>query len=209
MNEKPVEETFGNYLAFYRNQTRGENGKLLSQQLFAEAVNQVNPNLMINADTIFKLEKGTRKITYKKRDLLLAIIKALISFGGIKSTAETNYLVELSGLKALTLEERLSLPPYRAKDQYYLYESNTAFASVPKITYSGSYKKSQDPMNFSRVDSFYRSSVKQTDEDADIGPDFVGPLVASCAMQTIMPDEPLPLSIIGIIITRLKRWIRK
>lgn len=207
MNEKPAEDTFGNYLAYYRYQTKGSNGKFLSQDLFAEAVNQVDPDLMINADTVFKLEKGIRKINANKRSLLVAILKVLISTGGIKSQIETNYLVELSGLKALDIEETLSLPPYRADDQYYLYETKNTAPATPKRVYSGSYKKSQDPMNFSRVDSFYRSQNNQVEDE--ISPGLFDVLMEASPMYSLSDIEPAGLSLFGLIIRGIKKIVKK
>lgn len=194
MNEKPIEETFGNYLTFFRNQTKGEDGKYLSMLNFAEAVNRVNPDLMINDDTIYKLEKGTRKITTKKRDLLLAFLQVLVKFGGIRSREGLDYLVKLSGLKALETCESENLPPYQVLD-----------IAVP-TGYSGSYEKSQDPMNLSLVDSFCRSEIKPFENE--IG-GSLGDLILGMDSFSSLSSSTPPLFLLGLVAKGIKLIFKK
>lgn len=164
MTVEPKKKTFGSYLAFHRYQTRCETGKHLSQSKFADEINLIDPTLVFNNDTVYKWEKDIRKFHPEDRNTLITILKVLVKFEGVKSIGEANTLVNLSGLKALDEKEIDSLH-FTAFDLLpVLRESLPAENPSQPKNLGGGYKRGIDPLNFSRVDTFYRSPPK-TDSD--------------------------------------------
>ena len=158
------EKNFGICLAFFRHQTVSDNGRCLSQQGFAEAINSYDKSLQVNEDFVYKWEKNKRKFKPDDRKYLLAIVYVLVDKKGINLISEANQLVLLSGLKALEDAEIARIPfpssynifiPANTENQTALKENS--------IKYGGGFSLKLDPLNFSYVDTFSRTPRKVSD----------------------------------------------
>ena len=103
-------KSFGENLRFFRMRSRDANGKMLSQESLAYLLNN-EANFYFNRNHISAWERGKSVIRANERDLLLAIVKALVKTGGILSPEDANILLRSGMYMGVTQEETLSISP--------------------------------------------------------------------------------------------------
>ena len=159
MVKEPINKTFGGYLAYFRNQTKSENGKQLTQEKMAEAMS-LYPGIVVSPDQIYKWENGKKQIRPSDRDILIVIIKVLVDYGGIKSVIEANVCLKAGGLKNLEDSEInvINFPNLLQNYvDYFKLESTKRLEDRGEKPYvsGGGKDHASDPMNNLRIDQFY------------------------------------------------------
>jgi NB-ARC domain len=170
MAREPIKKTFGSYLLYFRNQTKSENGKPLSQEKMAEAMKRY-PGIIVSRDQIYKWEKDKSEMRPAERKELIAIIQVLVEYGGIKTILEANLLINAGGLKNLE-DEEISQINFINPVQNYFEQMKETEQKLTKghgdISYPGGNRnRNFDPINYSRVDQFYNRPPGQQDELGD------------------------------------------
>lgn len=167
MTKEPIKKTFGSYLTYFRNQTKSENGKPLSQEKMAEAMNRY-PDMIVSSDQVYKWENDKKLIRPADRDVLMVILKVLVDYGGIKSIIEANILINAGGLKSLE-EAEIAAIRFPNFTQSYIdhYKTDTMKRSEERGSkpYAGGISEHMtDPMYNSRVDQFCYRKPQPPDE---------------------------------------------
>lgn len=168
MAKEPIKKTFGSYLTYFRNQTKSENGKPLSQEKMAEAMS-CYPDMVVSSDQIYKWENDKKLIRPADRDILMVILKVLVDYGGIKSIVEANILINVGGLKSLEEAEvaEIRFPNFvQSYIDHYKTEAMKRLEDRGGKPYSGGGISDHmiDPMYNSRVDQFYYRKPQPADE---------------------------------------------
>jgi len=104
---------FGELLRFYRRQsTDSERGGMLTQKLLGELLKTgVGITVGMTGATISNWEKGKHSINKDDRTVLVALIKVLNEFDGIKSPDEANKLLKAGNYRVLDDDEILQINP--------------------------------------------------------------------------------------------------
>lgn len=104
-------DTFGEKMStIRRNCTDPHKGGLLSQEKLVELVEALDGSVVISKSLVSSWERNTRKISLKKRPLLIAIISILAQCGGISTISEADKFLRSGNHASLKPDEIEQIP---------------------------------------------------------------------------------------------------
>ena len=98
---------FGKKMFDYRRKSINQKkNKHLTQSEVAEAMYRFDKSLNYSDTDISRWETGTRTISYRKRDILMALLYVFFEYKGMQTLGEANAFLQLGGYGSLTNDEQ-------------------------------------------------------------------------------------------------------